>query len=640
MSINKNYKKLKPFELFCMNNFPFIDATFDANTYYELLSKVVEYLETIRQNNEITIENVIKLDKNLELLKNYVNTYFDNLDIQTEINNKLDSMAESGLLQDIILNYVTVTKVYDTYELMIEDLNESTLETGMRLKTLGYHTLNDGGNAIYYLTNLNSEKIGYTIPVKDNYSLVLVNNGTINVKQLGAYGNGTLDDSESFQIAVDNFENIEINEGTYLLNSSISIERSEQIVIYGIGDNSIIKVNSNIYAFDLVDPSNKIIKDLYFDINNGGAIIKTSNSTNKMDLKIKNIRSESKTSTNVLINVKYMHHVFIEDCYLVNRSTDYKAICVKLDGVVNGRINNNTISYFGKGVYITNTSTFTNEGIIISNNLLYQNDSQIISDNTNNLLYYNINNNTFDFCEEYGIKLQNVESSQICNNYFGINNDTCNTINIRQINSNHTDLSINENNFINYKTTMSTPFIKINETTDNNQSGLKINNNGATGFYTFAEINKVSYGTMTGNTSTTSISPNNYLTGDSINNMLYKNNQNGGGAKYLHSNIGDNSNIYGEYEDVKSLITHNVAYKPDASNGFYLYITFANTTDTDLLFNLFLSKSGSDSLLIGNQTLRGSGYQNISIYVPAGYSFKYNTGSPSSMIIQNAHVIY
>ena len=38
------YKKLTPLNLQVLQNFPFIDADFDAMTYYEMLCKVVEYL--------------------------------------------------------------------------------------------------------------------------------------------------------------------------------------------------------------------------------------------------------------------------------------------------------------------------------------------------------------------------------------------------------------------------------------------------------------------------------------------------------------------------------------------------------------------------------------------------------------------
>ena len=53
INVNNNYtdvKNLTPFKLCVLQNFPFIEADFDARTNYQLLCKVVEYL-----NNEYYI---------------------------------------------------------------------------------------------------------------------------------------------------------------------------------------------------------------------------------------------------------------------------------------------------------------------------------------------------------------------------------------------------------------------------------------------------------------------------------------------------------------------------------------------------------------------------------------------------------
>ena len=46
----KEFKKLTPFKLQVLENFPFIDEDFDAITNYELLCKVVEYLNNTVEN--------------------------------------------------------------------------------------------------------------------------------------------------------------------------------------------------------------------------------------------------------------------------------------------------------------------------------------------------------------------------------------------------------------------------------------------------------------------------------------------------------------------------------------------------------------------------------------------------------------
>lgn len=85
------YKKLTPFKWFCMQNFPFIEEDFDAITEYQLLCKIVEYLN---KNIDKTNELGVKVEE--------LNNWFINLDVQDEIDNKLNEMAEDGTLAEII----------------------------------------------------------------------------------------------------------------------------------------------------------------------------------------------------------------------------------------------------------------------------------------------------------------------------------------------------------------------------------------------------------------------------------------------------------------------------------------------------------------------------------------------------------
>lgn len=86
-----NNTPLPPFKWFALQNFPFIENTFDALTNYELMCKIVEYLNTVAQKTNV-------LGTEVEQLVNW----FNNLDVQDEIDNKLDEMAESGELAEII----------------------------------------------------------------------------------------------------------------------------------------------------------------------------------------------------------------------------------------------------------------------------------------------------------------------------------------------------------------------------------------------------------------------------------------------------------------------------------------------------------------------------------------------------------
>lgn len=106
-NINGNFKTLKPFRFWCQKVLPLVYD--DSLSYYELLNKVVDYLNNTIEDVELLNDNVNTLDENVrnvydayDALQSYVNNYFDNLDVQEEINNKLDEMANNGTLSGLI----------------------------------------------------------------------------------------------------------------------------------------------------------------------------------------------------------------------------------------------------------------------------------------------------------------------------------------------------------------------------------------------------------------------------------------------------------------------------------------------------------------------------------------------------------
>lgn len=90
----QGYSGQGAFRYWCQKVLPLVYD--DSLSYYELLNKIVVYL-----NN--TIEDVAKAEGNIDSLltaytqlQGFVNGYFDSLDVQEEINNKLDEMARPG----------------------------------------------------------------------------------------------------------------------------------------------------------------------------------------------------------------------------------------------------------------------------------------------------------------------------------------------------------------------------------------------------------------------------------------------------------------------------------------------------------------------------------------------------------------
>lgn len=92
------YKNLCPFKWYVLENFPFIEADFDAITNWQLFCKLGEEINKVINKTNLTGQQVEALTNAFTELENYLK----NLDLQDEVNNKIDEMVESGELGDII----------------------------------------------------------------------------------------------------------------------------------------------------------------------------------------------------------------------------------------------------------------------------------------------------------------------------------------------------------------------------------------------------------------------------------------------------------------------------------------------------------------------------------------------------------
>ena len=139
---------LPPFKWFVLENFPYIEDDFDALTNWQLFCKLGKEMNRIIEKCNLTGEQVEQLTNAFNSLKAYVDNYFENLDVQDEIDNKLDEMAESGELAEIIAQFVELAGVlsYDTKNAMKEADN---LFEGSVCKTLGNTNYADGQGAFY-----------------------------------------------------------------------------------------------------------------------------------------------------------------------------------------------------------------------------------------------------------------------------------------------------------------------------------------------------------------------------------------------------------------------------------------------------------------------------------------------------------
>lgn len=93
----KDFKKLSPFKGWVLENFPFIEADFDAITEYQLYCKIVEYLNKVIYNQKLLEDSDNELVDAFNNLKNYVDEYLYNIpDLKKaikEINDRLNELV-------------------------------------------------------------------------------------------------------------------------------------------------------------------------------------------------------------------------------------------------------------------------------------------------------------------------------------------------------------------------------------------------------------------------------------------------------------------------------------------------------------------------------------------------------------------
>ena len=254
-----NIEKIKPSGIFTNYIYKAIPLAFDESmSYYETLCAL---LARLKGDEEVVNNNADLLAE----LESYVKNYFENLDVQEEINNKLDEMVESGELENIISEYIELatTYAYANVSVMQEATN---LINGSYAKTYGFYSVNDGGSAYYRIRTITNEDTvdNITIIALADETLIaeLIKSDTMNVKQFGAKGDNENNDTANIQKAIDYNKNIIISEGTYLVDAEngIKVNSDNHIII----DNATVKAIANdletYYLFDISNVQNIIIE--------------------------------------------------------------------------------------------------------------------------------------------------------------------------------------------------------------------------------------------------------------------------------------------------------------------------------------------------------------------------------------------
>lgn len=91
----------------------------DSLSYYELLNKIAEYLNEVIETVNTQNDNIDQLYTSYQEVMNWIETYFENLDVSEEVNEQLDRYVLDGTMSQLISPF------FAEYEEEIQNLQET-----------------------------------------------------------------------------------------------------------------------------------------------------------------------------------------------------------------------------------------------------------------------------------------------------------------------------------------------------------------------------------------------------------------------------------------------------------------------------------------------------------------------------------
>ena len=341
------YKNLSPFKWFVLENFPFIEADFDALTDWQLYCKLGKEINKIIDSQNVVGTEMENVTNAFIELKNYVDNYFDNLDVQDEINNKLNEMVQDGTLQEIITSYLKINGVlaFNT----ISDMKISTnLIDGSICKTLGKNNYLDGEGSFYKIRNITSSDVVDNIniiPLDTSNILIAekINDKKIYVtpEMFGAKGDGETDDTQAFINFFNDDTSIKIlgNNKTYIIRQITITKSNFQL----IGNFSTLKLKDN----------QNVNNMLFFD-----SWTKNIENINVSNLILDGYKDHQNSTNTPLLRIAghnnhFVKNIVFNNCIIKNS---------KGHGIGNYNDQNNSSEFF-KNVIFENCKIFNCDGV-------------------------------------------------------------------------------------------------------------------------------------------------------------------------------------------------------------------------------------------------------------------------------------
>lgn len=222
-----------------------------------IISEVKKAIEGFKALSAKTDDFETTLNNALE----YINNYFKNLDVQEEINNKLEEMKKNGELADIIASFLKAPNYYLSVQSMVSDTSITNNSVAI---TAAYNTAGNDGSCLYWIhkpksydfeialsNNLYAYPCPMGIPTVREFGAIAKNNIETPLKNLINYStttNNPCDISGQYQLTNPQYINKK-----YLANYNLT---SDAGVVYTKN----IDINTN--GYDYIQSDSRITSNI------------------------------------------------------------------------------------------------------------------------------------------------------------------------------------------------------------------------------------------------------------------------------------------------------------------------------------------------------------------------------------------
>lgn len=342
---------------------------------------------------------VQKLDEEFTDLKDYVNNYFDNLDISSEIKNVLQAMIDDGSLADII------------NQELLGNINNEITSINETLETVN-STLQQYATELTYLTYRDRFQVA-TCSANSNYAITNSNFTIQNDDVIFIHFNEALDGTKDATLTINGIaKSVITKEGTLYKGSDIQ----NQDIILRVTDAGLIQVVDILYFQEQINDNKENITELQSTVETN-----TTNINNLMP-RVNTLESDVSNNTNSINtlneNIDKFNLGTAQDCTINHTIGSLNGVFrVSKDSSSSVCKAYGDINFTGQATEGTNNVTITNTGLTIPEEftvrdagirLLYGNDGAVFDIQQISLNFKTDGSITFSFSVAGSVPRQKV----------------------------------------------------------------------------------------------------------------------------------------------------------------------------------------------------------------------------------------